>query len=137
MVLFCIIRNHCYLYLLCVMVLKYHLALSMPLIFIFGSWSLVGLMRFGLLFGGLPSLVWSLVFKESVVCNGYADADILIADLCVCGVWEPQTEALFYIRVVVTDGWPYHIRSPVMFWVPLRLKRSTNIYGLVRIDVPH
>ena len=39
--------------------------------------------------------------------DGSAGADTLIADLCVCGVWEPQTEALFDIRVVDTDVWSY------------------------------
>ena len=34
------------------------------------------------------------------MCDSVDSADTLIADLCVCGVWEPQTEALFDIRVV-------------------------------------
>ena len=53
------------------------------------------------------------------------------------GVWEPQSEILFNIRVVDTDTWSYHAHSPCDFWVRLRLRRSTNIYRLVRIDVPH
>ena len=53
-------------------------------------------------FGDLASLVWSSVIKEPVVCDGSASADTLIADLSTCGVWEPQTEALFDIRVVDT-----------------------------------
>ena len=31
-------------------------------------------------------------------------ADTLIANLCVHGVWEPQTKALFDIRVVDTNA---------------------------------
>ena len=66
-------------------------------------------------FGGLVTRryneVWDvfgdLVFgvKEPVVRDGSAGANTLIADhdLCVQGVWEPQTEALFGIRVVDTD----------------------------------
>ena len=42
-------------------------------------------------FGDFPSLVWSPVIKEPVVCDGSAGADTLITDLCVRGVWEPQT----------------------------------------------
>ena len=63
-------------------------------------------------FGDLASLVWSPVIKEPVVCDGSAGADTLITDLCVRGVWEPQTEALFDIRVVDTDARSYLARSP-------------------------
>ena len=63
-------------------------------------------------FGDLASLVWSSVIKEPVVCDGSAGADTLITDLCVCGVWEPQTEALFDIRVIDTDAQSYLARSP-------------------------
>ena len=63
-------------------------------------------------FGNLASLVWSPVVKEPVVRDGSAVADTLIADLCVRGVWGPQTEALFDIRVVDTDGRSYCARSP-------------------------
>ena len=63
-------------------------------------------------FGDLASLVWSPVVKEPVVHDGSAGADALIADLCVCGVWGPQTKALFDIRVVDTDAQSYCARSP-------------------------
>ena len=63
-------------------------------------------------FGDLASLVWSPVVKEPVVHDGSAGADVLIADLCVCGVWGPQTEALFDIRVVDTDARSYCACSP-------------------------
>ena len=46
------------------------------------------------------------------MCDGSADTDTLITDLCVRGVWEPQTEALFDIRVVDTDVRSYLARSP-------------------------
>ena len=54
-----------------------------------------------MLFGDLVSLVWSPV---PIMCDSVDGADTLIADLCVCGVWDPQTEALFDIRVVDTDA---------------------------------
>ena len=41
------------------------------------------------------------------MCDGSTGASTLIADLCVHGVWEPQTEALFDIRVVDTDARSY------------------------------
>ena len=62
--------------------------------------------------GDLASLVWSPVTREPVVRDGSTGADILIADLCVQGVWEPQTEALFDIRVVDTDARSYRTRPP-------------------------
>ena len=46
------------------------------------------------------------------MCDGSAGADTLIADLCVHGVSEPQTEALFDIRVVDTDAWSNHTCRP-------------------------
>ena len=56
-------------------------------------------------FGDFASLVWSPVTKEPVVCDGSATgADTLVVDLCVRGDCEPQTEALFDIRVVNTDA---------------------------------
>jgi len=63
-------------------------------------------------FGDLASLVWLPVMKEPIVCDNSAGADTLIADLCVCGIWEPQTKALFDIRVVDTDARSYRARSP-------------------------
>jgi len=63
-------------------------------------------------FGDLASLVWSPVTKEPIVCGNSAGSDTLIADLCVRGVWEPQTEALFDIRVVDTDARSYHACNP-------------------------
>ena len=39
-------------------------------------------------FGDLASLVWSPVVKEPIVHDGSADANTLIADLCVHGVWS-------------------------------------------------
>ena len=30
--------------------------------------------------------------------------DVLVADLCVRGVWLPQAEALFDIRIIDTDA---------------------------------
>ena len=62
-------------------------------------------------FGDLASSVCPPIVKEPVVCNGYGGADTLIADLCVRGVWESQTEALFDIIVVDTDAHFYHPRS--------------------------
>ena len=55
----------------------------MSSIIVLGAWLLVDIMRSRIL---LVALVWSLVMKEPIVCDGSADS--LIADLCVCGVWE-------------------------------------------------
>ena len=35
-----------------------------------------------------------IVVKEPIVCDGFGSADNLIADLCVRGVWEPQSHRL-------------------------------------------
>ena len=36
----------------------------------------------------------------------------LIADRLVRGVWQPQAEALFDVRVIDTDAQSYHSHSP-------------------------
>ena len=65
-------------------------------------------------FGDLAALMWSPVVKEPVVSDGSGGIlEPLVADLCVRGVWQPQTEALFDIRVVDTDAWSYCGRTPI------------------------
>ena len=63
-------------------------------------------------FGDLASLVWSAAMREAIVCDGSDDSDILIADLCVWGIWQPQVETLFDIRVVDTDDPSYCAHTP-------------------------
>ena len=63
-------------------------------------------------FGDLASLIWSPVTKEPIGRDSSDGTDALIADLCVHGAWEPQTKALFGIRVVDTDAWSYRVRTP-------------------------
>ena len=62
----------------------------------------------------LASLVWSSVKREPIVKNAHDDdsGEVLIADLCVWGVWLPQAEALFDIRMIDTDAQSYLGWSP-------------------------
>ena len=64
-------------------------------------------------FGDLASLVWSQVHREPIVKESFGiDEGTLVADLCVRGVWQPQCDALFDIRVVDTDAPSYNRQSP-------------------------
>ena len=63
-------------------------------------------------FGDLAALAWGQVHREPIVRESEADCPALIADLAVRGVWTPQTEALFDIRVTDTDAQSYVHRSP-------------------------
>ena len=55
-------------------------------------------------FDDLASLVYHHVGHEPVVHEASdANEDTLIADLCVCGVWQPQCYALFDICILDTD----------------------------------
>ena len=63
-------------------------------------------------FGDLASLVWLPVMVESIVHYGSVGADSLIDHLCVGVVWEPQTEALFDIRVVDANVRSYRACTP-------------------------
>ena len=70
------------------------------------------------------------------MCDGSTSADTLIADLCVCWVWETQTKALLVNRVVDTDTPSHHGRSPCD--VLGLAKVDTNICKLVRTNImPH
>ena len=64
-------------------------------------------------FGELASLVWGPVHREPIVQDASDDGhSALIADLVVRGVWQPQCDALFDIRVVDTDAPSYHSCTP-------------------------
>ena len=63
--------------------------------------------------GDLAALAWGQVRRETVVVEaGDQHGETLIADLCVRGVWLPQAEALFDIRVVDTDAQSYLHHTP-------------------------
>ena len=66
-------------------------------------------------FGDLSSLAWNQVIKEPVgrESSALSDSPALVADLSVRGVWVPQAEALFDIRVIDTDAQSYRAQSPI------------------------
>ena len=66
-------------------------------------------------FGDLASLAWHQVVKEPVVREATRSpvTPALVADLSVRGVWTPQSEALFDIRIVDTDARSYCSRPPM------------------------
>ena len=66
-------------------------------------------------FGDLAALAWSQVIKEPVVreASSLSRSPALVADLSVRGVWVPQAEALFDIRVIDTDAQSYRTQSPI------------------------
>ena len=63
-------------------------------------------------FGDLSSLVWGPVYREPIVREASDDSSALKADLAVRGVWQPQCDALFDIRVVDTDAPSYRSHTP-------------------------
>ena len=65
--------------------------------------------------GDLASLVWGQVQREPVICEETADGscnETLVGDLRIRGVWQPQADAVFDVRVVDTDAPSYRSRSP-------------------------
>ena len=64
--------------------------------------------------GDLADTVWTQVQREPIVrqANDSESIPALIADLGVRGVWEPQTLALFDIRVIDTDAPSHLLRAP-------------------------
>ena len=65
--------------------------------------------------GDLASMAWSQVVREPVVreANCSTDTTALVADQSVRGVWVPQVEALFDIKVIDTDAQSYCTRPPI------------------------
>ena len=61
----------------------------------------------------MAALAYKDVIREPVVHEGSDDAPALNADLGVRGVWLPQIEALFDIRVTDADAPSYVTRSVV------------------------
>ena len=63
----------------------------------------------------MAAMVWPQVIREPVVREGDPASDDpgLCLDLEIRGVWQPQVEALFDIRVTDTDAPSYRQRSPV------------------------
>ena len=64
--------------------------------------------------GDLAALAWSSVKREPIVKeahDGYS-TDVLVADLYIRGVWLPQAEALFDIRIIDTDAQSYLSQPP-------------------------
>ena len=66
--------------------------------------------------GDLAALLWGQVKQEPVVSED-GDDGTLVADLSVRGVWSPQSEALFDIRVTDTDVQSYlgHAPESILF----------------------
>ena len=64
--------------------------------------------------GDLAALAWSSVKREPIVKEAHDgdSSDVLVADLCIRGVWLPQAEALFDIRIIDTDAQSYLSQPP-------------------------
>ena len=65
--------------------------------------------------GNLASLVWNPVRCEPIVNDAGRDDEqgALVADLAIRGVWQPQCEGIFDIRIVQdTDVLSYRSHAP-------------------------
>ena len=86
--------------------------------------------------GDMAALVWPQVIREPVVQEGDPASDDpgLRLDLGIWGVWQPQVEALFDIRVIDNDAPSYQWHSPVSFLTLGLLKRREFIIQLWRTE---
>ena len=62
--------------------------------------------------GDLATPLWGQVRREPIVSEGSVNDEGLVADLGIRGVWSPQTEALFDVRVCDTDAQSYLGHTP-------------------------
>ena len=73
-------------------------------------------------------MVWGQVRCEPIVSDAVVDpsGETLVADLSVRGVWLPQAEALFDVRIVDTDAQSYLTHTPksVLFGAEIEKKRK-------------
>ena len=86
-------------------------------------------------FGDLASIAWGQVVREPVVreANCSTDTTALVADLSVRGVWVPQVEALFDIRIIDTEARSYCTHPPITILSKLRRKKRRNTNNNVMI----
>ena len=68
--------------------------------------------------GDLLALVWGSVKCGRVIKDISHDdsGKVLIADLCVQGLWLPQAEVLFDVHVIDTDTQSYLRHPPLLFY---------------------
>ena len=80
----------------------------------------------------MTALVWPQVIREPVIREGDPASDDpgLRLNLGIRGVWLPQVEALFDIRVINTDAPFYQWRSPVSILTMELLRRREFIIQL-------
>ena len=80
----------------------------------------------------MAALVWPQVIREPVIREGDPASDNpgLRLDLGIRGVWLPQVEALFDIRVINTNAPFYQRRSPVSILTMELLRRREFIIQL-------
>ena len=79
----------------------------------------------------LSSIVYKDIILEQVIqeAREVTDEPSLVADLGVRGVWQPQTQALFDIRVIDTDA-PSHVnRSVAAILASAELSRKEGKYN--------
>jgi len=84
----------------------------------------------------LASLVWKQVQKEPVVCESSFDdpsSETLIADLRVRGVWEPQVDTIFDVRIVDTDALSYSSHTPQAVIQSAEVEKKESTPLLVRL----
>ena len=124
MALLCDRRNSYYLYLLFVMVVAHNFGLSMPSIAVLRAWLVIDITKFGML---LVTLLWLLVMKEPIVCDGSFGADILMTYLCVHGIWELQTKPSHWL--ILVSGLIIFV-LPMMFCVLLEREEAKLSAGL-------
>jgi len=78
--------------------------------------------------GDLAAMVWGQVRREPIISDAAVDpsGETLVADLSVRGVWLPQAEALFDVRIVDTDAQSYlsHTPKSVLFGAEIEKKRK-------------
>ena len=78
--------------------------------------------------GDMSAMVWGEVRRKPIVSDAVVDpsGETLVADLSVRGVWLPQAEALFDVRIVDTDAQSYLTHTPksVLFGTEIEKKRK-------------
>ena len=83
--------------------------------------------------GDLAALLWGQVKREPVVSED-GDDGTLVADLGIRGVWSPQSEALFDIRVTDTDAQSYlgHAPESILFRAETEKKHKYSAAAAAR-----
>ena len=61
----------------------------------------------------LASQAWTQVIKELIIREALPGLEAMVGDISIRGVWQPQSTAVFDVRITDSDAPSYLHQSPI------------------------